>query len=110
MPIKDEKLSLQISRKHEEFLHAVEKWNLDDSKWLQKLNEIYTVQLSELSEQDIDLYVENFMKRVGSETPEAVRELRQRIRMTYDLEDLAKRPVLLNELTNSFYKGFWISR
>jgi predicted NACHT family NTPase len=96
IPISTAKLTPSTHRRHEKFLSAVEKWNSEDSNFPRNLNGVRWAELCELTAKDIDRYVASFMKRVGRDDENSIRELRERIRTTYDLEDLAKRPVLLN--------------
>jgi uncharacterized protein YjbI with pentapeptide repeats len=95
-PASNRKIPALIQRRHSAFLSAVERWNYIDSKIPNSLSGIRSVQLCEFTERDIDRYVVKFKKRTGDDDTGAIRELRERIRQTYDLEDLAKRPVLLN--------------
>jgi uncharacterized protein YjbI with pentapeptide repeats len=101
LPASQSKLSISTKQRHRDFLSAVEKWNLGDRNTSNSLAGVRSVQLCGFSERDIDRYVLNFKKRMGDETESSVSDLRERIRRTYDLEDLARRPVLLNMIVQT---------
>ena len=83
-------ISKSISREYKEFADSA---FLAVSTKSQSPNEYFTVlELSGFTSEDIDLYLSKFYE---NENAEYVKQARDRIRTTYDLEDLAKRPILL---------------
>ncbi len=100
-PIKRQNLTSATRKGHDAFLSAVERWNTADTGSFHSFAGIQSVQICELTERDVDRYVVNFNRRVGAEDDISIKSLRERIRQTYDLEDLARRPVLLNMIVQT---------